>query len=405
MTKIIHANCTEGVGKRMDDRSHQRWILHADMDAFYASVEQRDNPELIGKPVIVGGNRNRGVVCAASYEARKYGIRSAMSIVEAKRRCSHGIYIEPNISKYVDVSSQILQIFERFSPTIETLALDEAFLDITGMERLYCDVADIARQLKMQIKNELHLIVSVGVAPNKFLAKLASALEKPDGLVVIHPGEEIERLASLSVKKIWGIGEATAKTLKSMHIETIEELRQADPYILKRHFGKHAIDLYDLAWGRDERPVIIDKEAKSIGNEVTFQEDISGREELMAQLLALAERVGWRLRKAGAAGRTITLKVRFSSFRTITRAMTLTEPIMLDEILYEHSIHMMDKIETKEAIRLLGITVSNFSQCGVQLNLFDEETEKREKIATVMDSLKSRFGVNIVKRGRLLENK
>ncbi len=385
--------------------TYQRWILHADMDAFYASVEQRDNRELIGKPVIVGGDSNRGVVCAASYEARQYGVYSAMPIVEARRRCPQGIYIMPNIPKYAQVSSQILTIFESFSPIVETLALDEAFMDVTGMELLYKDVADIAQQIKIQVKKEVDLIVSVGVAPNKFLAKLASALQKPDGLVIIRPGEESQRLAPLAVQKIWGVGDATARILKSMHIETMGDLQQADVYKLEKALGKNALELYNLAWGRDERPVIPDREAKSIGNEDTFKRDIRSQEEIKTELLLLAERIGWRLRKAGLRGRTLTLKVRFSSFQTITRSITVMDPIGFDETIYETAIKLMEKIPVKEGIRLLGITISNFAQSGIQLSLFNEVTEKREKIASVMDELKERFGAGIVKRGRLAEGK
>lgn len=383
----------------------QRWILHADMDAFYASVEQRDNPEFRGRPVIVGGNSNRGVVCAASYEARKFGVRSAMPIVEAKRRCPHGIYVTPDISKYAEVSGQILQIFERFSPMIEMLALDEAFLDISGMEWIHSAIADLAMQIKEQVRNELKLVVSVGVAPNKFLAKLASDFKKPDGLVIIRPGEELDLLAPLPVNKLWGVGEATERILKSLQIDTIGKLRACDLSALERHLGTYAIDLYNMSWGRDDRPVVPDREAKSIGNEETFARDICDREEIKAELLALAERVGWRLRKAETVGKTITLKVRFSSFKTVTRGHTLSGPVFLDEVIYATALQLIDKIAIKEGIRLLGITVSNLGQHGMQLNLFNEDNEKQERVAKVMDQLKERFGKDIVKRGRLLEEK
>ena len=296
--------------------TQQRWIIHADMDAFYASVEQRDHPEYRGKPVIVGGKSNRGVVAAASYEARQYGVHSAMPIMEAKRRCPQGIYVVPQISKYAEISAQIVHIFADFSPRIETLALDEAFLDVTGMELLYEDVMHIARQIKNRVYAELGLIVSVGVAANKFLAKLASAYRKPDGLVIIRPGEELDFLAPLPVSRLWGVGEATEKKLRLLQVDSVGKLRQIDPYTLERTLGKHAIELYNLAWGRDERPVIPDREAKSIGNEDTFETDIEQPDEIRTKLLALAERVGWRVRKEGLAGKTITLKVRFSSFRT-----------------------------------------------------------------------------------------
>jgi len=383
----------------------QRWILHADMDAFYASVEQRDNPAYKGKPVIVGGTTNRGVVCAASYEARQFGVKSAMPIVEARRRCPQGIFVAPNIAYYAQVSHEIMTIFERFSPIIETLSLDEAFLDITGMQLLYPDVTEIARQIKDRVRTELNLIVSVGIAPNKFLAKLGSDLRKPDGLVVIRPGEEIELLAPLSVKKLWGVGDATARILKTLRIETTEDLRRVDPRTLERHIGKSAMELYNLAWGRDERPVVPDRDAKSIGNEDTFEQDIRSKDEIAGELLALSERVGWRLRKAGLSGRTITVKIRFSSFRTITRSVTLAEPVTLDEVLYETALKIMEKVPIPEGIRLLGISVSHLGQGGSQLSLFDETNEKRESIAKVMDKLKARYGEGIVKRGRLLERK
>lgn len=382
--------------------TQQRWIIHADMDAFYASVEQRDHPEYRGKPVIVGGKSNRGVVAAASYEARQYGVHSAMPIMEAKRRCPQGIYVVPQISKYAEISAQIVHIFADFSPQIETLALDEAFLDVTGMELLYEDVMHIARQIKNRVYAELGLIVSVGVAANKFLAKLASAYQKPDGLVIIRPGEELDFLAPLPVSRLWGVGEATEKKLKLLQVDSVGKLRQIDPYTLERTLGKHAIELYNLAWGRDERPVIPDREAKSIGNEDTFEMDVEQPDEIRTKLLALAERVGWRVRKEGLAGKTITLKVRFSSFRTITRSVTLQDPVSLDEVIYEIALQLMDKIVVKEGIRLLGVSVSNLSQRSTQLCLFNEVTEKREKIASTMDELKERFGTEIVKRGRLL---
>ena len=351
----------------------------------------------------MGGTSNRGVVAACSYEARKYHVRSAMPIAEAKRRCPQGIYIKPNIAKYALVSSQIVAIFQRFSPLVETLALDEAFLDVTGMEMMYPDVTEIARQIKTQVKTELDLVVSVGVAPNKFLAKLASAWQKPDGLFVIKPGEEIDLLASLPVTKLWGVGEATEQILRSLTITTVADIRAATMEKLEQHLGKHAFELYNLAWGRDERPVVPDGIAKSIGNENTFEQDITARDRINAELLSLAENVGWRLRKEGLSGRTVTLKVRFSSFQTITRSTTIADPVAIDEVIYNTAVTMINKIEIKEGIRLLGITVSNLGRRGVQLSLFDEEAQRQEKIAVVMDTLKERFGKDIIKRAGTIE--
>jgi DNA polymerase-4 len=383
--------------------THKRWILHADMDAFYASIEQRDNPEYREKPLIVGGIGSRGVVSTASYEARKYGVTSAMSIMEARRRCPHGIFIAPNIAKYALVSNEIRLILEDFSPIIEPLSLDEAFLDITGMEMLYPDIREIALKIKEQVQTKLNLTVSVGIAPNKFLAKLASDLRKPDGLVIIHPGEELKLLAPLSVKKLWGVGDGTAQILKTLNIKTIEEFRHTDFPTLKRHLGNNAIELYNLAWGRDERPVVPDREAKSIGNEDTFEQDIHAKDEISSKLLALSARVGWRLRKAGLSARTVTLKIRFSSFRTITRSITLTNPVSLDEMIYATALKMIEKVSISEGIRLLGISLSHMSQGETQLSLFEECSGKREKVTSVVDELKNRFGENIVKKGGVLK--
>ena len=378
-----------------------RWIIHVDMDAYFASVEQRDNPAYRGKPVIIGGLSGRGVVATASYEARKYGITSAMPMVEARRRCSMGIFLSPNITKYAHVSDQIRQIFDSFSPAVEPLSMDEAFLDVTGMEYLYPDITDMARQIKQRIKGELDLTASAGVATNKFLAKLASDLEKPNGLVVIRPGEEIDLLAPMSVKKLWGVGNATARILKNLTIETIGDFRCCDPKILEHHLGTCSLELYNLAWGRDNRPVIPDRVAQSIGSENTFTSDLWSKDEIREVLLALAGKVGWRLRKSGLRARTITVKVRFSSFRTITRSVTLPSPLSLDETIYQTACDIINKISIHEGIRLLGVTVSKLGQGGEQISLFEVPNERQENVTAVMDKLKEKFGEAIITRGRI----
>jgi len=381
---------------------HHRWVIHVDMDAYFAAVEQRDNPAYLGKPVIIGGLSGRGVVSTASYEARKYGITSAMSMIEAHRRCPIGIFLPPNMAKYAHVSDQLRQIFDCFSPTVEPLSMDEAFLDLTGMEYLYPDITDVPRQIKARIKGELNLTASAGVATNKFLAKLASDLKKPDGLVIIRPGEEIDLLAPMSVKKLWGVGNATARILKNLNIETVGDLRCCDLKRLEHHLGTCSIELYNLAWGRDDRPVIPDREAKSIGSETTFTSDLWSKDEIKGVLMALAGKVGWRLRKAGLQGRTITVKVRFSSFRTITRSITLPSDLSLDENIYQTACEMINKIPIHEGIRLLGVTVSKLGQGGGQLSLFEVTDERQEKIIAVMDKLKDKFGEAIITRGRRL---
>ena len=382
--------------------THNRWIVHIDMDAYFASVEQRDNPLYRNKPVIIGGLSGRGVVSTASYEARKFGVRSAMSMVEARKRCPDGIYLLPNMTKYAQISSQIHHIFQSYSPLVEPLSMDEAFLDVTGMEALYPDITEIPRQIKKRIQEELNLTASAGLAPNKFLAKLASDLEKPDGLVIIRPGEEIELLAPMSVKKLWGVGGATATVLSKLHIETIADLRKSTPDFLAKHLGSCALDLYNLAWGRDDRPVIPGHEAQSIGNETTLEVDLWSKEDIRSILLALAAKVGWRLRKAGLCGRTITLKVRFASFQTLSRSITVPVPLSLDQEIYETSLKMLEKIPLKEGVRLLGITVAKLRPEGTgQLSLFTETNEQQEKITTVMDKLKDKFGESIITRGRI----
>ena len=384
--------------------TQHRWILHIDMDAYFASIEQRDQPAYRNKPVIIGGSSGRGVVATASYEARKYGIRSAMPISEARRRCPEGIFLTPNMNKYASVSDEIRHIFESFSPLVEPLSMDEAFLDVTGMEYLYTDATDIARQIKEKIKKELNLTASAGVATNKFLAKLASDLQKPDGLVTIRPGEEISLLAPMPVTKLWGVGKATASLLKKLRIETINDFRHTDIKVLEHHLGPCAIELYNLAWGRDNRLVIPDREAKSIGNENTFEVDLRSPDEIKGVLLALSEKLGWRLRKAGLWGRTITVKVRFPSFRTITRSVTLPSAISLDEKIYQIANEILQKIPLHEGVRLLGITISKLGQGSAQLSLFDDNIEideRREKVTAVMDKLKDKFGETIITRGRV----
>lgn len=381
---------------------HNRWIIHVDMDAYFASVEQRDNAAYLGKPVIIGGLSGRGVVSTASYEARKYGITSAMPMVEARRRCPAGIFLPPNMAKYAQISDQIRQIFDAFSPAVEPISMDEAFLDVTGMEYLYPDITDIARQIKVRIKEELNLTASAGVAANKFLAKLASDLEKPDGMVVIRPGEEMDLLAPLPVKKLWGVGTATARILKSLNIETIGDFRCYDPKILEHHLGTNPLELLNLAWGRDNRPVIPDREAKSIGSETTFTVDIWSKDEMRAVLLALTGKIGWRLRKCGLRGRTITIKVRFSSFRTISRSMTLPSDLSLDSDIYQTACELIHKIPIHEGVRLIGITISHLGQGDRQISLFDEPNVQQEKITLVMDKLKAKYGEAIITRGRLL---
>lgn len=381
----------------------QRYIIHVDMDAFYASIEQRDNPQLLGVPVIVGGLSNRGVVATASYEARKFGVHSAMSMVEARRRCPQAVCITPDHRKYSFVSAQIRNILDRYSPLIEPLSLDEAFLDVTGMDGLYADPADIARSIKADIKEQLQLTASAGVAVNKFLAKLASDLQKPDGLYVIRPGEEAKVLAGLPIRRLWGVGEVTAASIAKLGIRTIGQFAATDPKLLEGYIGRAVFDLQQLARGIDDRPVVPDQQVKSIGNEETFEEDLYQWEEIEKQLLLFADKVGWRLRRLNLSGRTVTVKVRFASFRTVTRSRTLDEATSLDGVLYHTAKELYKSIPANEGIRLLGLTVSNLQPAGQSIALFDSGQEKQEVLHKVVDGLKARFGSAAVTKGRLID--
>ncbi len=316
-------------------------ILHIDMDVFYASVEERDNPSLVGKPVIVGGSvEGRGVVAAANYEVRKFGVHSAMAAARARRLCPHAIVIKPRIDYYVSVSRQIRDIFEQFTPLVEPLSLDEAFLDVTGSEPLFGPSAEIGQQIKQRIREELKLTASVGVATNKFVAKIASALQKPDGFVVVEAGEIQAFLDPLPVGSLWGVGKVTGQVFERLNVRTIGQLRQMPLPKLTELFGASGEHYWQLAHGIDDRRVVPDREAKSISNETTFAEDIADMEVLRACLVELVEQVARRLRQHDIKGRTVELKVRFADFQTITRSMTLAEPTSIARELLQAGIEL-----------------------------------------------------------------
>ncbi|NLM20841.1 MAG: DNA polymerase IV [Peptococcaceae bacterium] len=392
----------------MNAQANFRNIIHVDMDAFFAAVEQRDNPSLKGKPVIVGGRPDsRGVVATASYEARRFGIHSAMPINEAWRRCPEGVFLPVNMAKYQKVSKQIHAIFLDYTPLVEPLSLDEAFLDVTGSTKLFGSAEKIACALKQRIRRQLDLTASVGVAGNKFLAKLASDLEKPDGFVVIDPNRIQQLLDPLSVTKIWGVGRKTAEQLSKINIHTIKDLRSLDEKTLTDLFGTLGRRLYELARGIDNRPVESMSQPKSIGREITFDEDIANRETLETVLLKLALDVARRLRKKQLKARTITLKIRYPDFRTFSRSRTLAEAIDLDDLIYRQSLTLLSEIPLKSPVRLLGITLSNFiSQEVVQPSLFEKSQNREKEVLTrVIDEVNEKFGKDIVTRARLLKNR
>ncbi len=384
-------------------------ILHADMDAFYASVEERDNPVLVGKPVIVGGSpEKRGVVCAANYVARKFGVHSAMPSVTAHRLCPQANFLPVRMDYYAEISRQIRDIFDRFTPLVEPLSLDEAFLDVTGSEGLFGPATDIGRQIKQAIREELNLITSVGVAPSKFLAKIASDLDKPDGFVVVEPGRVQEFLDPLPVQRLWGVGRQTSKIFQRLHVRTISDLRQLPLGVVQDHFGRHGDHLWQLAHGVDERVVVPDREAKSISHETTFVTDIDDLEVLRAWLLELTEQVAQRLRRHGLRGQTVHLKVRFADFQTITRSQKLPEPTATTDVLWEVTCKLLTTRipQDRQPVRLLGMGVSDIDGSGqTQGHLFDDDQRERQtRLDHTGDSIRDRFGADALRRASAIEH-
>ncbi len=381
-----------------------RKLIHVDMDAFYASVEQRDDPSLLGKPVVVGGKPNsRSVVSTASYEARKFGIHSAMPMAEAYRRCPQAIFLPVNMPNYKKVSLQIREIFLTYTPLVEPLSLDEAFLDVTGSTSLFGSVDSIAWQIKQRIKEELCLTASVGIAWNKFLAKLASDLQKPNGFVFVQPNKIQEFLDPLSIERLWGVGQRTSEQLHKLNIKTIKDLRHLELGYLIQQFGVLGNQLYQLARGIDERPVEPERAVKSVGRETTFSVDVIDRDALETTLLELAVDVGRRLRKEGLKGKTVTLKLRYDDFKTVSRSQTLDQATDLDEKIFQEARILLRNVSLKSSIRLLGVTMNNLSsKCESQLSLFSESDEKLEALAKVIDAVNQKFGEKGIKRARLL---
>jgi len=389
-----------------------RTILHADMDAFYAAVEARANPEIADQPIVVGadprGGRGRGVVAACNYEARKYGIHSAMPISEAYRRSPRAVYLQPRMRLYAEVSERIMQIFETYTELVEKLSIDEAFLDVTASTRLFGDAVTIARNIKTQVGEQEKLTVSIGVAPNKFLAKLASDLEKPDGLVVVEPGKEKEFLHPLPVERLWGVGEKTARRLHSLGMQTIGDIAAATLSLLDRHLGHaHAAHLQRLANGEDDRPVEPGRERKQIGRETTFMTDTDDREFVRRTLLGLTEEVTARLRRRHMAARTVTVKLRLVPFETHTRQKTLDAPVSTTDAIYPVARELLEAADPEDRpIRLIGISVSGLHDQPPerQLALFQDPTrdDNAGRVADVIDEISERFGQDAIKRARLI---
>ena len=379
-----------------------RTILHADMDAFFAAIEQRDRPELRGKPVIVGGAGPRQVVSTASYEARRFGVHSAMPGVRAKQLCPHGIFVVPRMAAYAEASAQVRAVFERFTDLVEPLSLDEAFLDVTGSRALFGDGPVIARRIKDEVFAATGLTVSVGVATSKYVAKVASDLQKPDGLVVVPPGEERAFLAPLPTSRLWGIGPTTQQKLERAGLRTIADVQARSERQLVQAFGDNlGPHLFVLANGLDPREVEPLREAKSIGHEMTFAEDLDSVEEVRDTLLQLCQMVGRRLRRDGVRGTVVRLKLRHPDFTTLSRQRKVA-PTADDLVLHRTACELLDACWSgRPSVRLLGVTAANLVgfDAPVQGGLFAPPPQQRDKLLAAMDRIRDRHGEDAVRHG------
>lgn len=397
----------------MTDGPHAT-ILHVDLDAFYASVEQLDDPELQGRPVIVGGLGPRGVVAASSYEARRFGVHSAMPMGRARRACPDGVFLAPRFDRYTEASHDVMGIFRSYTPLVEPLSLDEAFLEVGGAFRLHGPAPSIAEAIRARVKSETGLTASVGVATTKFLAKIASDVSKPDGLLVVKPGTELEFLHPLPVERLWGVGPATRRRLDRFGVRTIGDLAALPEDTITGAVGvAHGHHLRALAWNRDEREVEPERQVKSIGHEETFPRDVHDRSILEREVLRFADRVASRLRKAGLAGRTVQLKIRYSDFRTITRSRTLAEPTDLAADLARTGGVLLAAVEIGDGVRLLGLSMQQLDAASAvqgALGLGDEaspaDTEaahrQRGDFERSIDEVRARYGDDAVVPARLM---
>ncbi len=393
----------------------ERWILHADMDAFYASIEQRDHPELRGKPVIVGATSARGVVAAASYEARTFGVRSAMPGFRARELCPEGVFVSSDMEKYSRVSDDVHSVFAEITPEVEPLALDEAFLEVSGSVGIFGGTLSLARHLKRRMREVVRLAVSVGMAPTKQVAKIACTLGKPDGLLLVPPEAVQWFLDPLSVRRLWGVGPVLGKKLDSLGIRTIAELRRYDETELRRELGDRGLELQALARGEDPREVVASRAPKSYGEENTFEEDVLERERVTAALTSHAEAVARRLRHDGYRGRVVTLKMKLARRRgerparlagessepiypLLTRRTTLRAPTDDGALIRETAVALWDAEALKEPVRLLGVSVSNLEpREHEQLDLFSARA-RPDALGTALDAITERFGKGAIRR-------
>jgi DNA polymerase IV len=379
-------------------------ILHVDLDAFFAAVEQRDHPELRGRPVVVGGGgpQDRGVVSAASYEARRYGVRSAMPLRTAAALCPEAVFLPVDGAHYVQVSRQVMEILRRFSPRVEQVSIDEAFIDVTGTQALFGRPETVAARIKAVVREELQLTVSVGVGATKLVAKVASDLRKPDGLVVVQPGQEAAFLAPLPIERLWGVGPRTRQVLADYGVRRIGDLADLPADLLARRLGPHGPGLKDRALGIDPSPVGGGVEAKSVSHEHTFVADVADWETLERTLLALADGVAWRLRAGRVRASTVAVKIRDSGFVTITRQRTLDQPTDETDLIWQTACRLARPHVRGKRIRLLGVAATGLGE-REQMALFDSADARRRRAVMASDAIRARYGSRAITRARLLD--
>ena len=382
-----------------------RTILHIDLDAFFVAVERLDNPTLIGVPVIVGGRAEvRGVVASASYEARKFGVHSAMPTAQALRLCPQVVLVSGHRDRYAEMSRRVMAILGDYTPLLEPISIDEAFLDVSGTEAHYGPPARLAQTLQARIERELRLSASLGVAANKLVAKIASDYRKPHGITVVVPGQEAVFLAPLPIRRLWGCGEVTARELATLGVTTIGELTRLPAAELRARFGVHGDGLWHAARGIDDSPVTPEHEEKSLSREETFAQDISDPSLLGRELLRLSEAVASRLRRHGFAARTLSLKLRYGDFTTLTRQVTLAEPTDSGPTIYAQVLLLFEAAwDRRRPVRLVGVGTSNLDQPARQLRLFEQEDQRQAQLDAALDRIRGRFGDSSIQRATLLE--
>ena len=381
-------------------------ILHVDMDAFYASVEQLDNPALRGRPVIVGGTSNRGVVAAASYESRRFGVRSAMPIVEARRLCPQGVFVRPRMARYQELSHAVMDLLREITALVEPVSIDEAYLDLAGTERLHGLPVELARNLKARIRERVQLTASVGIAPNRFLAKIASDLHKPDGLTLVLPEQVPEFIDRLPIAKVPGVGPKTQAKVAALGIRFLGDVRRFPAPTLESVFGAYGARLLELAHGIDPTPVAPGAPAKSISCECTLEADTREREALKRLLLEQADEVAAGLRHEGVQARTAVLKIKYGDFELLTRRVTFAPPTQSSKVLYRHAARLLEALPLAKAVRLVGLGATGFTRADAprQQELFAADARTQdgwEKVDRTVERIKGRFGDGVICRAAL----